>query len=133
MSDNQNRYTAVLERIIELTKNSSLSWNYLDSEQELYEGMHWTKSHETFSLTGMKEVLRPGFDTENSFCSYVNGTYIVILTQRNQPATVYIVPSTYKKVVKLSAELYGDLITRLLNIVASSFPDAEAFIDELLK
>ena len=46
---------------------------------------------------------------------------------------VYVVPSTFKNTVYLSAEIYGDIITRLLNLVQSQFPDGEVFIDKFLK
>ena len=59
-------------------------------------------------------------------------TYIVLLTMGREPADLYVVPNTYKKVVELKADEYGDLITRLLNLVQEQFPDGERFIDDLL-
>ena len=40
---------------------------------------------------------------------------------------------TYKKVVEFSPDEYGEYITRLLNLVQSQFPSADAFIDDFLK
>lgn len=37
------------------------------------------------------------------------------------------------KVVILSPDLYGEFITRLLNLVQSQFPSGDAFIDSFLK
>lgn len=51
----------------------------------------------------------------------------------NQPASLFIVPETYKKVVEFSPDEYGEYITRLLNLVQSQFPSADAFIDDFLK
>ena len=60
----------------------------------------------------------------NSHFSYVS---------TNQPASLFIVPETYKKVVEFSPDEYGEYITRLLNLVQSQFPSADAFIDDFLK
>ena len=48
-------------------------------------------------------------------------------------STDFIVPGTYKKIVELAPEDYGEYITRLLNLVQSQFPSADAFIDDFLK
>ena len=40
---------------------------------------------------------------------------------------------TYKKEVEFSPDEYGEYITRLLNLVQSQFPSADAFIDDFLK
>lgn len=50
-----------------------------------------------------------------------------------QLATLYVIPRTFKKVVILSPDLYGEFITRLLNLVQSKFPSGDAFIDSFLK
>ena len=56
----------------------------------------------------------------------------MLLVRSNQPAVLYVVPNTYKKIVKLSPDEYGELITRLLNLVESQFPNAEDFIEEYI-
>ena len=76
---------------------------------------------------------KPNFNTEDSFYANKNGTNIVIYVSTNQPASLFIVPETYKKVVEFSPDEYGEYITRLLNLVQSQFPSADAFIDDFLK
>lgn len=44
-----------------------------------------------------------------------------------------VILETYKKVVEFSPDEYGEYITRLLNLVQSQFPSADAFIDDFLK
>ena len=127
-------YIAFIERIIEMTKSNSLRWDYLDKKIELYQGMDWIQTKTRFDgFFGTKEVEYPNFDDENSFYAQIDGTYIVLRVCDKKPANLYVVPYTYKKVVKLSADIYGEYITRLMNIVQSKFPSAENFIDAFLK
>ena len=65
-------------------------------------------------------------------CDKVVQTYVVLYVWNNNPAKLYVVPNTYKKVVKLEPDEYGEYITRLLNLVQSQFPSGEAFIDSIL-
>ena len=129
-----NRYVDFLNKLINETKEKKINWKYLDSNKSLYEGMNWTYTSTEYSLfVGEKEKLKPNFNTEDSFYANKNGTYIVIYVSTNQPASLFIVPETYKKVVEFSPDEYGEYITRLLNLVQSQFPSADAFIDDFLK
>ena len=70
---------------------------------------------------------------ENSFYAKINETYVVLRVRRaNLPADLYVVPYTYKRVVKMAADEYGEYITRLMNLVQNEFPDGKSFIDKLL-
>ena len=127
--DNE-KYISFLKKIIEDTKENKIQWRYLDSNISLYEGMEWTKMKTEFGLFPPKEHVYPNFDTENSFYTSIIDTYVVLLVHINQPAILYVVPKTYKKVVVLNPDEYGELITRLLNLVESQFPTGENFIEE---
>ena len=72
------------------------------------------------------------FNSEKSFFSQIESTYIVLFVEDNNPASLFIIPSTFKSIIVLSADEYGDLITRLLNIVNNKFPSADKFIDDYL-
>lgn len=126
------KYIIFLKNIIEDTKNRKMEWDYLDANASLYEGMNWTRTKTEFSALSTKEKEYPNFDRENSFYTSIGSTYIVLLVRSNQPAVLYVVPNTYKKIVKLSPDEYGELITRLLNLVESQFPNAEDFIEEYI-
>ena len=129
-----NRYIDFLNKLINETKERKIDWKYLDSNKPLYEGMNWTTTSTNFILfVGEKEKVSPNFNTEDSFYANENGTNIVIYVLENQPASLFIVPGTYKKIVELAPEDYGEYITRLLNLVQSQFPSADAFIDDFLK
>ena len=129
----EQRYVDFIENIIERTKEKTIDWRYLDTNKALYEGMHWTKSKTEFGLfTSSKEVTLPDFNQEDSFYANVGGTCIVIYVWKDQPASLYVVPETYKKVVWLAPDEYGASITRLLNLVQSQFPSGEGFIDSIL-
>ena len=101
--DNE-RYVFLLKKIIEDTKENKVVWHYLDSNHSLYEGMNWTKTKTEFGFFPAKEKVYPNFDVENSFYTLIRDTYIVLLVYSNQPAILYVVPKTYKKVVTLSPD-----------------------------
>jgi len=133
MSKIGDRYAEFLEKILQQTKDDKLMWHYLDENESLYKGMNWTRRSTHIGPLGEQVMLRPGFDIENSFYCRINQTSLVILVQNGRPASFYIVPSTFKKVVALTADEYGNLITRLLNLVQTLFPDGESFIDSFLQ
>ena len=124
-------YIDFIEKIINRTKEKKLSWNYLDSKESLYEGMGWIQTRNEYVMFGSnKEVTYPDFDVESSFYATIGNMFVVIYVWSNQPAKLYVVPNTYKKVVSLTPDEYGEYITRLLNLVQSQFPNAETFIKE---
>jgi len=128
-----DRYANFLEKVFEMTKSGTLTWNYLDKNKTLCEGMKWSKTYSGVGALLLSDDVSFSFNTEKSFYCRPDGTYIVLLVHGTQPASLYIVPSTFKNVVCLSAEAYGDMITRLLNLVQTQFPDGEVFIDKFLK
>ena len=130
----EKKYIEFLNKLIDDTKERKIDWKYLDKNKTLYEGMNWTKVSSVLGLfSGEKEKTYADFNVEDSFYTIVNETYIVIYVYGTQPATLYVIPGTFKKVVILSPDLYGDFITRLLNLVQSQFPSGDAFIDSFLK
>jgi len=129
----EQRYVDFIENIIMMTKERKIEWRYLDGNQKLYEGMKWTITKNEYVLfSGNKEIVSPDFNVEDSFYANVEDTYLVIYVWKDQPAELYVVPNTYKKVVTLTPDEYGEHITRLLNIVQSQFPSGEGFIDGIL-
>lgn len=127
------RYVAFIEGLIQQTKEKKLSWRYLDQNERLYAGMGWTRAKATYGLfTGGHEELVHDFNREDSFFANIGDMYVVLYVWGSQPAKLYVVPNTYKKVTTLTPEEYGEHITRLLNLVQSQFPSAEAFIDKFL-
>ena len=126
------QYGLFLMKILQMTKEEKLIWRYLDDNEELYSGMRWTKSTTSLGIFGERETALPNFNCEDSFYTKIGDTSIVILVRGNQPASLYVVPNTYKKVVRLGSDEYGELITRLRNLVQSHFPSADDFINNLL-
>lgn len=127
-----DRYTLFLKKVFEMTKSCTLSWMYLDQNKTLCEGMNWITSYSGLTAAFLSDVSFH-FNTEQSFYCKSGDTCIVLLVHGTDPANLYIVPNTFKNVVCLSAETFGDMITRLLNLVQSQFPDGEAFIDKFLE
>lgn len=129
----ENRYVTFIERIIQLTKERKINWNYLDTNEELYIGMEWTNTKVEYRfLSENKEIITPNFNTEDSFFARVDDTYLAIYVWNNQPAKFYVIPYTFKKVTVFTPDEYGEYITRLSNLVQSQFPNSENFIDGVL-
>ena len=128
----ENRYVNFVEALIQKTKNHDLVWKYLDEYPDLCRKMGWfRKVADPNNLLIQKEV--PEFNSESSFYAHDAGFRIVLYVYANLPADLYIIPSTYKRVLPLHASDYGEYITRLLNLVQSHFPDSEEYVDKLLK
>lgn len=120
-----DRYVNFLSKVLERTKSNRLSWKYLDHNETLCKGMFLTPANSDYD--------EYGFNEEQSFYCELDSTYIVLVVHGKNPANMYVVPNTFRNIVFLSAEEYGDIITRLLNIVRSQFPDGEVFIDKFLE
>ena len=131
MADERN--VKVIEKIITQTKEHKISWDYLDTKPEIYQGMDWVRTKTQLdAFLGTKEKEYCDFNRENSFYARVNDTYIVVKSKNNNPSDLYFIPYTFKKVVKMGAGEYGEYITRLLNLIHSQFPDAKDFINDFL-
>lgn len=131
------KYIMFIRRLIDLTKENKIEWKYLDSNTHLCEEMAWCEKKSPIttiqdSLSGSFERAYY-FDVENSFYTKIDETYIALVVQDNNPASLMIIPNTYKKVVTLYPSDYGENITRLLNIVQNEFPSGEAFVDCFLR
>jgi hypothetical protein len=128
-----NKYVDFIIRITQQTKNKKLNWRYLDTNKALYEGMGWVNTRTQLALFSPdREVKTPNFNQENSFYSCIDGMFIVLYVWNDEPAKMFVIPDTYKKVVTLPPDEYGEHITKLLNLVQSQFPNAESFIDNYL-
>lgn len=128
-----NKLVSFILKIIQRTKEKKMEWKYLDENRTLYEGMGWANkkvNHGFFSPT--TETITPNFNIEDSFFTRIGDMCIVIYVRNDTPASLFVVPNTYKKVVVLTPDEYGDYITQLLNLVESQFPNAESFIDDFL-
>lgn len=127
------KYNVFLEKLIKQTKENKIEWKYLDSNKSLCESMCWIEeifpSVEIFS--GNKEYSF-NFNAENSFYCEVKGTYIALYVAKNNPAELLVIPPTFKSIVQLTPDEYGENITRLLNLVKSQFPSGDAFIDDFI-
>ena len=132
MPEDKVKYVNFIREIIRQTKENKLVWNYLDKNKDLYEGMGWVKKVKSSFFFSTQEDILPNFNDEDSYYSKIDDVFVVIYVQSNNPAKLYVVPNTYKKIVVLTADEYGEYITHLLNIVQSQFPDATTFINSFL-
>lgn len=126
----ENSYVKFLDLLIMETKLNKIGWSYLDTNKNLIKNMGWcTTSVISQMFAGEAE---PIFNTEDSFFAQSGDTAIVIYVKGDNPASLYVIPSTYKKIVHLGADEYGGQITRLLNLVQSKFPNADQFISDFI-
>ena len=128
-----SKYVSFIEEIITQTKDGTLKWRYLDTNDPLCSHMGWKKS----PLLQVGNLLSYShddyiFNTEDSFFTQIGETYLVLYVCDDNPASMYAVPQTYKKIVVFEPDVYGKYITRLLNLVLSQFPSGEQFIDNYL-
>lgn len=128
----EQKYIDFLTKLISATKEQILNWKYLDSNYNLFSSMNWVKSTYLNALLGAQKTV-PDFDTEDSFYIEDSGVYIVLLVHTGQPANLYVIPNTFKKIILLTAEEYGEYITRLLNLVQSQFPSGDAYVERFLQ
>ena len=113
-----------IDALIAKTKNKEMIWSFLDENKALYERMGWCE----YDFIG-NSIL--SFDVESSFYTKAkDGTYVVLYVADNAPATLYVIPRTFRMIRCLEAVDYGRSITRLFNIVQSQFPSADKFISE---
>lgn len=126
------KYVNFITALINATKNDSIEWSYLDSNKLLYQGMRWVKATTIYdNLIGNTSPI-PDFNVESSFYTSQDDGYIALYVHGNNPAELFIIPGTFKSVVHMSADEYGEYITRLLNIVHSKFPSGDAMIDSFI-
>lgn len=126
------KYVNFITALINATKNDSIEWSYLDSNKLLYQGMRWVKATTIYdNLIGNTSPM-PDFNVESSFYTTQEDGYIALYVHGNNPAELFIIPGTFKSVVHMSADQYGEYITRLLNIVHSKFPSGDAMIDSFI-
>lgn len=129
----EKKYYNFLMKLIAETKNGKIEWNYLDKDLELCRQMGWAERLDPFSnalLGGNNPACF--FNKDSSFYCNLNRTYIVLFVKENDPVILYIIPYTLKNIGVMNPEKFGQYTTRLLNLVRSQFPSAEAFVDEFL-
>lgn len=115
------QYAKFIEALLIKTKAGDLEWEYLDHNHRLCIQMGWT------------DALRPPeFDVEDSYCTKLDNYYIVLFSPTGEPINLYVIPYTFRKIVRLDASDYGEYITRLMNEVRRTFPDADSFIESVV-
>lgn len=127
------QYVRFLDKLIHKTKYDEIEWEYLDSNEYLCKKMKW------YASASRELIPKVIFDTEvtyynpeDSFCAEIDETTIVIFAQQEELVSFYVIPPTFRKILRLSADEYGDYITRLLNVVQSKFPSSDQFVIDFL-
>lgn len=129
----EKKYVSFILKLIKQTKEQLLQWRYLDENKSLCRNMDWMDEDDSISvMLSEKEEPTFYFDVENSFYCRIKENYIVLCVSDNEPAELFVIPSTFKCIVQLTPDEYGEHITRLLNLVRSTFPSGENFIDEFI-
>lgn len=121
-----NRYIEFIELLIDQTKANELKWSYLDENKELVRRMGWYNETVVFS-----EYF---FNEERSFFCKIGDMNIVLLTPNNDiSSALYVIPYTFRNIVVLDFKNYGEILTRLANIVVARFPNADIFITDFIR
>lgn len=134
----EKRYIEFIEKLIMQTKSRKVEWNYLESNRSLCYHMNWIVNTGNSLLSTVSMAFSGNgedsfkFNEESSFYSKIQENYIVLYVVDSSPAELYVIPPTFKRIVRLMPDEYGDHITRLLNIVLNQFPSGDAFINDFL-
>ncbi len=119
-----------ISKIIELTKEDKITWNYLDSNKIIYESLDLTP--------GIKGFLKEGFDKNSSFYAKINYNFIVFYKISDAKLSVLdslifkTVPSTFREIRTIELEENKNELIRLHNIIKSKFPNSEDIINDIL-
>ena len=125
------RYEIFLQSLIKKSKEQQIKWKCLDSNMELCRGIHLCR--ESLADKLYQNVPSFYFDTENSYYAEFpkENMFVALIVKSNSdgPATILqVIPNTFKNDLVLGFSDYGDLLTRLSNIIKSQFPNPDDFI-----
>lgn len=136
----------VLDKLIELTKNGTLPWEYLDSEQNICSNLNYVGVSPMHNRSAMEKLAtvassKKVFDADNSFITSINDNHIIIycnLNDDNDEKTLderlifMLVPRTYKDVFMYASDGNDGTLLRLHSLVKSNFPSAQDIVDDIL-
>lgn len=133
--------TTFIKSLITGTKNRSIVWDYLDTNDSLYTRL---------------ELEQDEFDHDNSFFAQYNDSYFVLISTteplysediRFDPSIgnwgypekkglkLFIIPSTFREVTVISTfsnEEYNEDILRLRNLIKKDFPNSEDIMAQFI-
>ncbi len=138
----------MLEKLIELTKSNSISWEYLDSRKSLCKELCLEGKTPIQLNTGLDLVATLSsisstelFDADNSFVAKINDNYIVIYCKINvnkisqtidERLVFMLVPRTYKDIFTYRSDGNDGTLLRLQMLVKSFFPSAADIANDIL-
>lgn len=137
----------VFLKMIELTKEGKITWDYLDNFENVYEKLLIKPRSPLQSKNPLETLeqfstipIRREFDSDNSFVVCINDNYLVLCVWiddvRNPKVLadrliLEVVPRTFKDVSVYSDDEDGDLV-QLQTLVKSKFPNTEDIINDIL-
>lgn len=144
----EQRYEKFLRVLTAKTRNNSTKWEYLIDNELLKESLFLEEKHNsaediisavsrhTSTILGTSSLPKQPtyFNEDNSFCfcDANSNTYAVLIKSTDNKISLWIVPSTFRNILKLEEKEYGDLLISLLNAVKKQFPNPDDFIDQYL-
>lgn len=137
MSENNERLDEFVSKLIILTKDDKIRWEYLDSNKELYDHINlypYVNSMDSLSNAMLNKI---GFDSSNSYYTSINNNHIVIFTRISsskeesiyEKLQLWLVPRTYKAINKLDIK---NNIVSLQSIIKSKFPNSDDIINDII-
>jgi hypothetical protein len=139
----------LIEKILELSKQKKIIWEYLDEFENLYKHLNVApkkrKIGNALPLSDVAETMASTlymntfFDANESFYAKIRENFIVLLRymEKNEENVLVadrikfmLVPRTFKN-IKIIEE--DDKILRLHNYVKTQFPDVEDIINDIFK
>lgn len=137
----------IIEKILELSKEKKIIWEYLDEYENLYQHLKVTPKKkrigDKLSWTDITENVATAlytytfFDANASFYANVGENYIVLISEmiKNEENVLtadklklMLVPRTFKDVRIIEED---EMMLRLHNYVRTQFPDVEDIIEDI--
>ena len=137
----------IIEKILELSKEKKIIWEYLDEYENLYQHLRVTPKRKRLddkvSWTDITESVATAlytytfFDANASFYANIGENYIVLISEMIKNEENILIPDTLKlmlvprtfKDIRIIEE--NDLMLRLHNYVRTQFPDVEDIIEDI--
>ncbi len=139
--------TSFILKLIELTKEKKIEWDYLDEYRDVYQELSMQPRSPLYGKSSLEVLAEFGagmskieFDSDNSFATCINENYIIIyasIVEKKEPKllgerlSLMLVPRTFKDIKRLRDNEEEHLV-RLHTLIKSGFPNSEDIINDIL-
>ena len=136
MIENDGRIDEFISKLIILTKEDKIRWEYLDSSKEIFDHLGLYSYSNSMDILSNAMLNKQGFDASNSFYTTINNNYIIMFTRSPsskeeniyEKLQLWLVPRTFKAINKIDVK---NNVVSLQLIIKSKFPNSEDIINDI--